>query len=126
KRVTFPSNWGRGLRPSKGQMLKCSVDQHSRELKMQIADQLSQLNALSPLDGRYAAKGKVLRQSLSEAAFMAHRVEVEVAWLLGLAEAGLPELPSFSEASKALLKSLVAEFSEDDAARIKEIEKTTN
>ncbi|WP_442592605.1 adenylosuccinate lyase [Parapusillimonas sp. JC17] len=93
---------------------------------MQIADQLSQLNALSPLDGRYAAKGKVLRQSLSEAAFMAHRVEVEVAWLLGLAEAGLPELPSFSEASKALLKSLVAEFSEDDAARIKEIEKTTN
>ncbi|MBB5217426.1 adenylosuccinate lyase [Parapusillimonas granuli] len=93
---------------------------------MQIAPQLSPLNALSPLDGRYAAKGRVLRQSLSEAAFMAHRVEVEVAWLLGLAEAGLPELPAFSEESKALLKSLVAEFSEDDAARIKEIEKTTN
>src|SRR5690606_2268889 len=93
---------------------------------MLIASQLSSLNALSPLDGRYAAKGQVLRQSLSEAAFMAHRVEVEVAWLLGLAEAGLPELPVFSEEGKATLKALVAEFSEEDAARIKEIEKTTN
>src|SRR3546814_7596986 len=57
---------------------------------------------------------------------MAHRVEVEVAWLLGLSEAGLPELPPFSGESKSLLKALVKDFSEDDAARIKEIEKTTN
>ncbi len=93
---------------------------------MQIAPQLSHLNALSPLDGRYAAKGQVLRHTLSEAAFMAHRVEVEVAWLVGLSEAGLPELQPFSAESKALLKKLVDDFSEDDAARIKEIEKTTN
>lgn len=93
---------------------------------MQIADQLSHLNALSPLDGRYAAKGQVLRETLSEAAFMAHRVEVEVAWLLGLSQAGLPELPRFSAASTALLQGLVANFCEADAARIKEIEKTTN
>lgn len=57
---------------------------------------------------------------------MAHRVEVEIAWLLGLAEAGLPELRPFSEQSKKALKSLVDNFSESDAARIKEIEKVTN
>ncbi|NYT57341.1 adenylosuccinate lyase [Alcaligenaceae bacterium] len=93
---------------------------------MQIDPQLSHLNALSPLDGRYAAKGQPLRATLSEAAFMAHRVEVEVAWLVGLSEAGLPELAAFSPQAKAALKALVAEFSESDAARIKEIEKTTN
>ncbi len=93
---------------------------------MQIADQLSHLNALSPLDGRYAAKGQILRETLSEAGFMAHRVEVEVAWLLGLSQAGLPELPAFSDESRALLHGLVKNFSEADAARIKEIEKTTN
>ncbi|NYT63995.1 adenylosuccinate lyase [Alcaligenaceae bacterium] len=93
---------------------------------MLIAPQLSQLNALSPLDGRYAAKGQVLRATLSEAAFMAHRVEVEVAWLIGLSEAGLPELKAFSAPAKALLNQLVEEFSEDDAGRIKEIEKVTN
>lgn len=93
---------------------------------MQIAQQLSQLNALSPLDGRYAAKADPLRALLSEAGFMAHRVEVEVAWLLGLAQAGLPELSAFSSESQAALHQLVADFSEADAARIKEIEKTTN
>lgn len=93
---------------------------------MHIAQQLSQLNALSPLDGRYAAKADPLRALLSEAGFMAHRVEVEVAWLLGLAQAGLPELPAFADDSKAALRQLVADFSEADAARIKEIEKTTN
>lgn len=45
---------------------------------MQIADQLTQLNALSPLDGRYASRAGALRGLLSEAGFMAHRVEVEV------------------------------------------------
>ena len=64
---------------------------------MQIADQLSQLNALSPLDGRYAS-GATLRGLLSEAGFMAHRVEVEAAWLVALSDAGLPELPAFSRA----------------------------
>jgi len=93
---------------------------------MQIADQLSHLNALSPLDGRYAARGRELRGLLSEAAFMAHRVEVEVAWLTGLSTLGLAELPAFSPEAAALLKSLVDDFSEQDAARIKEIEKVTN
>jgi len=93
---------------------------------MQISSQLTSLNALSPLDGRYAGRTHVLRGTLSEAAFMAHRVEVEVAWLMGLAEAGLPELPPFSAEARQRLERVVSEFSEADAARIKEIEKTTN
>jgi len=93
---------------------------------MQIADQISHLNALSPLDGRYAARGDALRGLLSEAGFMAHRVEVEVAWLVALSDAGLPELPSFSQGARARLAQLVSDFSEADAARIKDIERTTN
>lgn len=93
---------------------------------MQIADQLSQLNALSPLDGRYASRGDALRGLLSEAGFMAHRVEVEVAWLVALSDAGLPELPAFSQEAHARLQQLVRDFSEADAARIKDIERVTN
>ncbi len=97
-----------------------------RFFAMQIASDLSSLNALSPLDGRYASRTHALRGLLSEAGFMAHRVEVEVAWLAGLAQASLPELPAFSADALARLDALVAEFSEADAARIKEIERTTN
>ncbi|WP_241076478.1 adenylosuccinate lyase [Achromobacter xylosoxidans] len=93
---------------------------------MQIADQLSQLNALSPLDGRYASRGDALRGLLSEAGFMAHRVEVEVAWLVALSDVGLPELPAFSQEARARLQQLVRDFSEADAARIKDIERVTN
>ena len=93
---------------------------------MHIDSSLSALNALSPLDGRYAAKADALRPFLSEAGFMAHRVEVEIAWLIGLSDAGLPELPAFSEAARARLQGLVENFSEADAARIKAIERTTN
>lgn len=93
---------------------------------MHIAPTLSQLNALSPLDGRYASRGDALRGLLSEAGFMSHRVEVEVAWLTALADAGLPELPRFSAGARARLAQLVSEFNEADAARIKEIERVTN
>src|SRR5690606_30068029 len=67
-----------------------------------------------------------LRGLLSEAGFMAHRVEVEIAWLVALSDTGLPELPSFSADARAVLRRLVDDFSEADAARIKEIERTTN
>jgi adenylosuccinate lyase len=93
---------------------------------MQIASTLSVLNALSPLDGRYASRGDALRGLLSEAGFMAHRVEVEVAWLVALSDANLPELPAFSSEARARLKALVQDFSEADAARIKDIERVTN
>lgn len=93
---------------------------------MPISLDLSALTALSPLDGRYANRCEALRPLLSEAGFMAHRVEVEIAWLIGLSEAGLPELPAFSGDAKARLKALVDDFSQEDAARIKAIERTTN
>ena len=67
---------------------------------MHIAPELTALNALSPLDGRYASRGASLRGLLSEAGFMAHRVEVEVAWLVALSDAGLPELPAFSQGAR--------------------------
>ncbi|MFA5491094.1 MAG: adenylosuccinate lyase, partial [Candidimonas sp.] len=93
---------------------------------MQIDPQPSHLNALSPLDGRYASRCDSLRATLSEAGFMAHRVEVEIAWLIGLSQAGLPELAPFSADAQNTLKALVANFTEADAERIKDIEKTTN
>ena len=87
---------------------------------------LTELSALSPLDGRYASKTDALRPILSEAGFMHHRVKVEIAWLLALSEAGLDELKPFSAESKAVLQNIAAEFTEQDAARIKSIEATTN
>ncbi|MBW8899062.1 MAG: adenylosuccinate lyase [Massilia sp.] len=86
----------------------------------------STLSALSPLDGRYAAKTDKLRPILSEAGFMHHRVKVEIAWLQALSQAGFAELKPFSAQANALLDKLAAEFSEPDAARIKEIEAVTN
>ncbi len=86
----------------------------------------STLSALSPLDGRYAAKTDKLRPILSEAGFMHHRVKVEIAWLQALAQAGFAELKPFSSDASALLDKLAADFSEADAARIKEIEAVTN
>lgn len=93
---------------------------------MQISPELNALNALSPLDGRYAGRCQSLRGFLSEAAFMAHRVEVEIAWLIGLSQAGLSEIKPFSEKARQKLESIVSNFSEADAARIKAIERTTN
>jgi adenylosuccinate lyase len=86
----------------------------------------STLSALSPLDGRYAAKTDKLRPILSEAGFMHHRVKVEIAWLQALSQAGFAELKPFSNEAGALLDKLAANFSDADAARIKEIEAVTN
>lgn len=87
---------------------------------------LSALSALSPLDGRYAAKTDALRPLLSEAGFMHHRVKVEIAWLQALSNAGFTEIKPFSAQANALLDKLAADFSEADAQRIKDIEAVTN
>ncbi len=85
-----------------------------------------ELTALSPLDGRYAGRLAPLRDLLSEAGFMRCRVRVEVAWLLALSEAGLPELPPFSAEARRRLQALADRFEAGQAARIKEIERVTN
>lgn len=87
---------------------------------------LTTLTALSPLDGRYAARVDKLRPILSEAGFMHHRVKVEIAWLQALAAAGLAEIRPFSTEAGALLDRIAADFTEADAERIKEIEAVTN
>ncbi len=86
----------------------------------------SSLTALSPLDGRYAARLSGLRELMSEAAFMRQRVTVEVEWLIGLSDLGLPELPAFSTGARGALRALVDGFGTAQAARIKEIERRTN
>ncbi|WP_066096393.1 adenylosuccinate lyase [Xanthomonas massiliensis] len=87
----------------------------------------SALLALSPLDGRYAAKVDVLRPIFSEYGLIHARVRVEIAWLLALAdEPGIPELAPFSAGAAARLRGLADDFSVEDAARVKAIERTTN
>ncbi|GAB4120874.1 MAG: adenylosuccinate lyase [Rubrivivax sp.] len=87
---------------------------------------LSALTALSPLDGRYAAKTAALRPLLSEFGLMHRRVQVEVEWFIALSDAGFDEFRPLSEAARGLLRGLVVRFSEADAQAIKDIEKTTN
>ena len=87
---------------------------------------LSALTALSPLDGRYAAKLAALRPHLSEYGLMRCRVRVELEWFVALTEAGLPELPPLSPAARERAQALAQAFAPADAAAIKAIERTTN
>ena len=91
-----------------------------------VSQPISTLNALSPLDGRYASKLDALRPWLSESAFMKQRVFVEIHWLLALGSAGLPDVPAISKADADFLLSLANAFTDADAQRIKEIEAVTN
>ena len=84
------------------------------------------VTALSPLDGRYAAKLSTLRPLMSEQGYMHRRVQVEICWFIALSDAGLQEFKPLSQAARAYLLGLVRDFSTDDALAIKEIEKTTN
>ncbi|HEU4856747.1 MAG TPA: adenylosuccinate lyase [Rhodanobacteraceae bacterium] len=89
--------------------------------------QLDPLTALSPLDGRYASKVDALRPIFSEYGLMHRRVAVEIAWLIALSdETGIAELPPFPAAARASLQKIAEDFSVPDAARIKQIEATTN
>ena len=89
--------------------------------------EFTSLTAISPVDGRYASKTKDLRPIFSEYGLIRHRVLVEVRWLQHLSqEAGVPEVPAFSEHANKLLNDIVDKFAEEDAQRIKNIERTTN
>ncbi len=87
----------------------------------------SPLTALSPLDGRYAAKTAPLQDHFSEFALIRERVAVEVEWLLALAaEPSFPALEPFSAATVAQLRATATGFALADAERVKAIEATTN
>lgn len=88
---------------------------------------LSALTAVSPVDGRYGSKTSELRSIFSEFGLLKYRVQVEVRWLQKLAATkGIEEVPEFSQAANDLLDSIVSQFDESDAQRIKDIEATTN
>ncbi|NUF26733.1 Adenylosuccinate lyase [Gilliamella bombicola] len=89
--------------------------------------ELSALTALSPIDGRYGDKTTELRTIFSEYGLLKYRVQVEVRWLQKLAsQADILEVPSLSQSAIDHLNKIVEQFSEQDAKRIKEIERTTN
>lgn len=88
---------------------------------------LSALTALSPLDGRYASKCDALRPYLSEFGLIHARVTVEIRWLQALANhPQVIEIQPFSAKTNQRLDEIVQNFSEENALRIKEIERTTN
>jgi len=88
---------------------------------------LSQLTAISPVDGRYGSKTDALRPIFSEYGLIRHRVVVEVRWLQALAaHAAIQEVPVLSSHADSLLNDIVDKFSEQDAQRVKNIESTTN
>ena len=87
---------------------------------------MTQVTALSPLDGRYAAKLATLRPLMSEQGYMHRRVQVELAWFAALSDAGFAEFAPLSAEARKYLVALVTHFSTEDALAIKEIEKKTN
>ena len=87
----------------------------------------SVLTALSPLDGRYASKCDALRPYLSEFGLIHARVTVEIRWLQALAKhPDIGEITPFSKETNDKLDAIISNYSEEDALRIKEIERTTN
>ena len=85
------------------------------------------LTAISPIDGRYASKCDELKEIFSEYGLIKRRVLVECVWLEALCDAKeIAECKALSAAERKALRTIAAEFSVEDAARVKEIERTTN
>ena len=88
--------------------------------------ELSQLTAISPVDGRYRGKCAALDQYFSEYALIRYRVRVEVEYFIALCEIPLPQLSEVDHALFPALRAIYKDFSTADAQRIKEIESVTN
>ncbi len=85
------------------------------------------ITAISPIDGRYASKVTELEECFSEYALLKNRVKVEVMWLITLcAEAGIPECRNLTADEEAKLRQIVADFTPEEAEKIKKIESVTN
>jgi len=89
--------------------------------------QLTELTAISPVDGRYGSKTTDYRAIFSEYGLIRHRVLVEVRWLQALAGCDqISEVPALGEHASNILNHIVDKFSVEDAQRVKNIERTTN
>ncbi|MCO6413708.1 MAG: adenylosuccinate lyase [Thiogranum sp.] len=89
--------------------------------------ELTSLTAVSPVDGRYGRKTESLRPIFSEFGLIKHRVLVEVRWLQALAaHPDIKEVPALGEHATNVLNAIADNFSEEDAQRVKNIERTTN
>jgi adenylosuccinate lyase len=88
--------------------------------------QLTELNAISPIDGRYRSKTVSLSPFFSEEALIKYRVLVEVEYFIALCEANLPQLSGVNKSVFEDLRKIYTNFSTEDALWIKETEKTTN
>ncbi len=87
---------------------------------------LNSLSAISPIDGRYRRQIENLAQYFSEFGLIHYRVRVEIEYFIALCELPLPQLESFDKKLYKKLRAIYEKFSEKDALKIKEIEKTTN
>ncbi len=88
--------------------------------------QLTELNAISPIDGRYRSKTVSLSSFFSEEALIKYRVLIEVEYFIALCEADLPQLSGVNKSVFDDLRKIYTNFSTEDALWIKETEKTTN
>ncbi len=84
------------------------------------------LTAISPIDGRYKGKTERLAGYFSECALIKYRVRVEIEYFIALCELPLPQLAHVDASKREALRSLYLDFTEEDACRVKEIEKVTN
>ena len=87
---------------------------------------LDLLTAISPIDGRYRGKTEELARFFSEYALIKYRVRVEIEYFITLCELPLPQLKDFDKSIFPMLRNIYLEFSEEDAQRVKDIEKVTN
>ena len=88
--------------------------------------ELNLLTAISPIDGRYRSKVENLQLYFSEFALIKYRLQVEVEYFIALCELPLPQLVAFDKKLFGSLRLITANFSLEDAQRIKDIEKVTN
>jgi adenylosuccinate lyase len=87
---------------------------------------ISQLNAISPIDGRYRGKVSELAAYFSEEALIKYRVLIEIEYFIALCEIPLPQLSEFDKSLFGKLREIYTHFSSEDAQKIKDIEKVTN
>ena len=84
------------------------------------------INSISPIDGRYSSKTQTLSDYFSEFALIKYRVFIEIQYFLELSKLPLKQLKNLTEENKNKISSIANKFSQDDALRVKNIEKEIN